>query len=237
MGPAEILPIVDGIRHTTPEHGRQLYDFILENRLGRCLELGFAYGVGTVWMAAAADQLGGKVVAVDRASVVRREPAAKDLLAKAGLTHAAELHYDPIGYTWHLQRKLEEYAADPFDFIFLDGAHTWDVDGFTFFLCDRVLKPGGWILFDDLTWTFRGSRGAMKADWVQKLTDEELDAPQIGLVWNKLVKTHPGYSEFREAGTWGWARKASRPGEDRKLIIEKAATRSFLSRALRKLGI
>lgn len=236
MMPEQILAVVRDTPHTPPDRGRQLYDFILEHRLGRCLELGFAHGVGTVWMAGAAKQLGGKVVGVDRASAVDRKPPAKELVAAAGLEPWAELHFDPVSYTWHLQRKLEEYIADPFDLIFIDGAHTWDVDGFAFFLCERILKPGGWILFDDLEWNYRGSPAAMAMPWVQALTDEEKNTAQVMLVWEKLVTTHPGFSEFVVDGSWGWTRKAAAAGEERTLRVVETKPH-LMRRVKRKLGL
>ena len=50
-----------------------------------------------------------------------------------------------------LMRAIE--AGHKYDFCFIDGAHTWDTDGFAFCLVDRMLRPGGWIIFDDLNWT------------------------------------------------------------------------------------
>lgn len=44
-----------------------------------------------------------------------------------------------------------------FDYVYIDGAHTWAVDGFAFLLCDMLLKPGGCIEFDDYHWTLRNS--------------------------------------------------------------------------------
>ena len=56
-------------------------------------------------------------------------------------------------------------SADPpeFDFVFLDAGHTWDVTGFAFFLVDRLLRPGGWLLFDDLNWSVTKSRSVSAA--------------------------------------------------------------------------
>jgi predicted O-methyltransferase YrrM len=62
----EIAAVVRNTPHTPPAKGRELHDFILKNKLKRCLELGFAHGVATVWMAGAIQKLGeGKVISVD----------------------------------------------------------------------------------------------------------------------------------------------------------------------------
>lgn len=50
-------------------------------------------------------------------------------------------------------------AGDPlrFDFVYLDGAHTFAIDGLAFFMVDLFLKPGGLLFFDDLHWTIERS--------------------------------------------------------------------------------
>jgi hypothetical protein len=51
--------------------------------------------------------------------------------------------------------KLLEVHADPiYDFCYIDGGHSWDVSGFGFFLVEKLVRPGGWLLFDDLDWTY-----------------------------------------------------------------------------------
>ena len=36
------------------------------------------------------------------------------------------------------------------------AASVWFI-GFAFFLVDRLLAPGGWMVFDDMDWTFASS--------------------------------------------------------------------------------
>ncbi|HEY3694818.1 class I SAM-dependent methyltransferase [Phenylobacterium sp.] len=235
MTPDRIVSIVKDTPHTPPRRGRQLYDFILQTPAPRCLELGFAHGVGTVWMAGAAEELNGKVIGVDILSAKERLPAAAQLVAEAGLDRFVELHFDPISYTWHLQRNLDDYAAEPFDFIFIDGAHTWDADGFTFFLCEKVLKPGGWILFDDLDWNYRGSAAAMSNPQVQALTDEEKDLQQVRAVWEKLVLPHPAFGNFTEDDGWGWAQKSLSADAPKVFRVTHTQRLSIADRVVRKL--
>lgn len=86
MKPTKVLQIVGETPHTTHDQGKALYDFILEHRLARCLELGFAHGVRTVWIAAALQELGtGKVISVDNMTVLNRKPSAQELVERAGL--------------------------------------------------------------------------------------------------------------------------------------------------------
>jgi predicted O-methyltransferase YrrM len=234
MTPAEIRAVVGNLPHTSHARGEELYRFIQEHRLTRCLELGFQHGVGTTWMAGAIQSLGsnGKVVAVDLLNKKQPIPSAFDLTNSAGLSSFVELYEDPISYTWHLKRNLDRYAKEPFDFIFIDGAHRWDTDGFAFFLADRVLKQGGWILFDDLDWTFASSSSIGSSAPVRAMTPEERDFPQVRAVWEQLVLTHPSYGNFIEEGGWGWAQKLLSP-EVRRLEIVKRT--SLLPKQIRKI--
>ncbi len=174
MTPEAIRAIVRDTPSTSHEGGRLLYDHVLRNQASRVLELGFAHGVGTVWLAGAIAALGrGKVIAVDYLPARNRRPDAPSLVREAGLEAIVELHFDPISYTWHLKRNLGRYAQEPFDFVFLDGAHSWDTDGFAFFLIDRILKVGGWILFDDLNWSYSTSASLKDTDFVKQMTEEQ----------------------------------------------------------------
>jgi predicted O-methyltransferase YrrM len=235
MSPEEIKSLVGTTPHTPPNRGRILYDFIRKHRLTRCLELGFAHGVGTIWIAGAVHSLGeGKVVAVDNQSALERAPSAEDLVNRAGLQHLVNLHFDPVSYTWHLKRNLEAYAQEPFDFVFIDGAHSWDTDGFAFFLVEKALRPGGWILFDDLDWSYSKSPAALTKEFVRSLTDEQKNTAQIREVWEKLVLQHPSFGNFIEDNGWGWAQKLANASEPRRLEIETAST-PLLERLIRKL--
>lgn len=190
---------------TSPERGRQLYDWVREHQPAECLELGFAHGVSTVYIAAALDANGGgRLTSVDNLSAREREPSARELLRRAGLEERAELVYEETSYNWFLHRTLRDRvskgAVEPlYDFCFLDGAHTWVDDGLAFLLVDRLLRPGGWILFDDLPW---------KLDERWEVPDEEKGLAQVQEVFDLLVATHPQYDRLESDGDWGWAHKS-----------------------------
>jgi transposase-like protein len=40
-----------------------------------------------------------------------------------------------------------------FDFCFLDGSHSWEVDGLAFYLVAGTMPVGGLFIFDDLDWS------------------------------------------------------------------------------------
>ena len=97
--------------------------------------------------------------------------------------------------------------APTFDFVFIDGAHTWEVDGLAFFLVDRLLEPDGWLLFDDVHWTLSASPTLHDSARVRALSEEERHTPQIMRVFSLLPMRQPGYDSFLVKGNWAWAHK------------------------------
>lgn len=101
-------------------------------------------------------------------------------------------------YNWPLMRMLAEHEKPVFDYIFLDGAHTWAHDALACLLADRLLVPGGYLDFDDYTWTLRRSpsmnpEAFPDVEWLY--TDEQIDARQVALVVDLLMRRDARYEE------------------------------------------
>lgn len=205
----KVAELVAGVPHMTRGQGKTLYDFVLSERPGRILELGFASGVSTCYLSAALDELGGDghILTIDRLNARDRKPTIDELLARCGLAHRATPVFADTSYTWELLHLLDQHPRPAFDFVFIDGAHTWDVDGFAFLLADKLLAPGGWVLFDDLDWTLDTSPTLKNMTWVRNLPPEQRETPQIRKVYELLVKPNPEYGNCREDKTWAWAQK------------------------------
>src|SRR5919198_3630038 len=60
-------------------------------------------------------------------------------------------------YNWSLMQLLAAHEEPIFDYVFIDGAHTWALDALAFCLVDRLLRDGGYVDFDDYRWTLRTS--------------------------------------------------------------------------------
>jgi len=217
-----------------PRLGRRLYDFILGEGPQRCLELGIGHGSSACYVAGALDELGaGSLTAVDLEPARRWQiPPIEELLDATGLQERVTVVREATSYTWFLRRKIEENSRPDgcdaaYDFCFIDGAKHWTTDGLAFFLVDKLLADGGWILFDDLGYTFRSvhSLGNTTTDFINTLemSDEELDTPHIDSVFRLLVMQHPEYGEFRvDDQWWGWAHKIRTT--NRRLVIDESYT-------------
>lgn len=207
MDVEQIKEVTRGVPHTPPEMGEKLYNFILENEFSSCLELGFAHGVGSLWIAGALDKLGqnGRLTSVDNMSAHDRDPNIFALLEKANLQEYVKPVFNPLGYNWFLMEHMEQ-GGETFDFCFIDGSHTWDVDGYAFLLVERLLRPGGVVLFDDLDWSYATSHALKNSEQVARMDPKRRDTAQIRKVFELLAKANAGY-ECWEADGWGYARK------------------------------
>lgn len=99
-------------------------------------------------------------------------------------------------YNWSLLRQIEGTPGPIYDYIYLDGAHIFLHDGLAFFLCDRLLKVGGCIDFDDYFWSVANSK------WIADRRHEYM----TDVVVDNLVVPNPRYEEvmphkvFRKIG-------------------------------------
>lgn len=204
---------------TTPSRGERLHQFVRDHRFNACLELGFAHGVGSVYIASALEASGGgRLTSVDIPSALLRHPTAEELLARARLSHRVDLVIDPDSYVWWLRGRLREQLRQDriepaYDFVFIDGAHTWDTDALAFALVDRLLIPGGWILFDDLSWI---PNDPVYSD----VPDDTRSIPHVREVWDLLVLTDSKYDELRTDGSWGYARKSLLPAPAMRTMVK-----------------
>ena len=182
----DVAAIVDGVPHMPKSHGRRIYDHVVENRLHHVMELGTAHGVSACYLGAAVDELGaGKVVTIDKKSALNLQPNIFDLKQQTGLGKLIVPLIAERSFTWELKRFLEQPEPPSFDFVFLDAGHIWDVTGFAFFLVDRMLRVGGWLLFDDLHWSVESS-SARDSSWARRLPQEEREARQVAAVFDTL---------------------------------------------------
>jgi len=241
----DVRSVVGDLPNMTLEQAEKITQFIADNQVETILELGFKHGVSTCYMAAALSELGrGSIVTIDLDWARAATPNIEELLDRIGERHRVKVFYEPTSYTWRMMRFLEEDPTLRFDFCYLDGAHSWFVDALAFFLVDRLLRPGGWILFDDLEWTFATSPGLREAEWVQRMPLDEQTIPQVRKVYELLVKTHPNYHNFRVEGGWAFAQKRDTKNLDTREIVTEQVVRvekihvglgDFLTRVANKL--
>lgn len=122
------------------DSGRLLFALVAPNAGCEVLEIGSSHGYSTIWLAAAARILGGRVVTLEQ------EPGKIDVwrrnIADAGLEEWAEL------VEGDAKETLSE-LEDGFDVVFLDA---WKDDYEVLFgLARTKLDPGGIVVADNVT--------------------------------------------------------------------------------------
>jgi len=196
------------IPYMSLKRAEQLKDFFKRYDIQKCLELGFCHGKSSAYIAAILKQRGkGHLITVDVKSAMDKNPNIIQMLNELNLSQWVTPYFEPISYTWRLMKMIKNNHPF-FDFCYIDRRHTWDNTGFTFFLVDKLLKSGGWILFDDLDFEYKFLLEQEGGHiWSLKMSKTELKTKQVRKVWELLVKKHPNYTNFSEDGWWGFAQK------------------------------
>jgi len=241
MDIVELYNEIEGVPYTPFDSGKQLFNFVVEKKFKNCLELGFAHGVSSCYIAAALDELGdGHLTSVDLQNV-ERHPSIETLLDKTNLARYVDVYREKTSYNWFLKKMIEAQTnnnmCEPlYDFCFIDGAKNWTIDGFAFFLVDKLLKPDGWILFDDYDWTY-ASINETVTDGVnhRDLGDDELNTPHIELIFKLLILQHPNYSNFTiYNNNWLFAQKTTQPNTQPIQVVHKTSFLNILNTVGRK---
>jgi predicted O-methyltransferase YrrM len=236
-----VAAAVDGVPYMRPEQGRTIYDHVRRTKPGAVLELGAAHGVGAAYIAAALDENGrGTVTTVDSTAGVYEDPTVEELMERIGLSHLVSVDRGSSTYTWFLKEQIDAHSDEAgncepqYDFVYLDGAKDWTIDGLAVFLIEKLLRPGGWLLMDDLDWTYSSWVGdRVGVVETTTLSAAERNEPHLRAVFDLIVTQHPSFTDLRiQDGWWGWARKA--PGEPRRLQLDTSRSmRSFIVAGMR----
>lgn len=200
------------------KNAQSLYKFIRKTKPEHVLELGIAHGTASCYIAAALDEnKKGKLTCVDLLEVKDYfTPTIEDQLQSLGLKKYVEIYRMQTGYNWFLHNDIKNqtfknYCDPKYDLIIIDGPKNWTIDSSSFFLTDKLLKPSGWILWDDYNWTYEEAdsrRNATDGISHRSLSTEERRIPHIKEIFHLLVMQHPNYHNFKiENKEWAWAQK------------------------------
>lgn len=122
--------------------GNYLIKIINENNFKECLEIGMAYGVSATYMLSINNV---KLTSIDPFQTTQWKSSAIELLKSLNFEKNHKLieekSYDA------LPSLLKDNKV--YDFIFIDGWHTFDYTLIDFFYADKLIKKGGIIVIDD----------------------------------------------------------------------------------------
>src|SRR5690606_25854059 len=215
----DLIPQIEGIPYTSPRRGSILYQHIIKTKPRQCLELGFAHGVSSCYIAAALDELGaGHLTCVDLETGKSFQPSIEELLTRTRLNNRVTVVREINSYTWFLKKEIERASRDGtcepvYDFCFIDGSKNWTIDACAFFLVDKLLRHNATLLFDDYMWTYQKheqATGKSATDGIthRALSKDEYATPAVRSIFDLLVMQHPNYGDFRiQDDSWAWATK------------------------------
>ena len=132
------------------------------------LEIGTYKGTGACFMGAMAKHYGGHVTTVDLPWTAthnkRLNVIAEDQLKRYNIDNVTVIRREDGAEGFIHDCLLNNHV--PFDFIYLDGGHTWKTTAALSIMCWTVLRSGGWLCMDDVEST----------KWVD-----------VRLVWERLI--------------------------------------------------
>lgn len=192
------------LRWMNEERADYMRSFIENHDIKDIIEIGFLYGKSSAYFAAILEDRGtGHLTTFDLKTALDREPNIFGILDSLQLSHRVTARMAERSYTWELAKLIQMEPRPLFDFCYYDGGHTWDTTGFGFLLVDMLLKPGGWIAFDDLNWTIDDDQSP---EWQAKFTHYSSDEKQsagVRMVYESIAP-HLGYDNFFEEKKFGW---------------------------------
>jgi len=209
MKPIAIHRTLGRLPYMTLEQGTYIYDIIKRENLSHVLELGFYHGVSSMYFAGALAEIeGGLCISIDRSAALSLEPNIYSLAEKCGLSDRLRIITSEWSYTYHLLELLEEGWRNRFDLIYVDGGHTWELTGMAVSLSAHLLRPGGWLLLDDLDWTVEKSYRRKQQEIPFRLA-APASLPGVRKAFEQLVKLDARFEQETEYRSWGVARRSS----------------------------
>jgi predicted O-methyltransferase YrrM len=136
-----IIKINSSIRY---EEGNYIKKIIEKNNFKKCLEIGFANGISSVYVLMNKDV---SLISIDPFQKTQWKSNGIKLLKKLNLNKRHKL-IEKKSYE-ALPELLKKYGEQYFDFIFIDGWHTFDYTLVDFFYSNLLLKINGIIIIDD----------------------------------------------------------------------------------------
>lgn len=148
------------------DEGRYLYDLVVKHNMTRTLEVGMAFGVSSLFIAQAHQDLGHGVfkvtpvgegfadddrslrphVAVDPFQSTQWESVGALNLMRARLRHLVDIMELESHFALP---NIARHEAGSFQLCFIDGMHLFDFTLLDFYYSDLLLAPGGFAVFDD----------------------------------------------------------------------------------------
>ncbi|WP_336513817.1 O-methyltransferase [Pollutibacter soli] len=131
---------------TNRDQCKFLQQIIRDKKASKTIEIGFAFGISTLAITEEVAKNGHRHVVIDRFENTGWHGNGLELLSMAGLSDAIEFYEE---YCYIILPELLKQGRK-FDFAYVDSTKLFDWLMVDFFYLDKMLEPGGVIVFDDL---------------------------------------------------------------------------------------
>ena len=131
------------------DEGMLIYNLIKDNKLNKTLEIGLATGISSIFICQALQDIKSpdSHTALDPYQTEQWKNVGIKNIEKAKLKDKLNVIQEKSEFA--LPVMANKYAST-YDFIFIDGFHTFDNTLIDFFYSNILLKVGGYIVIDDI---------------------------------------------------------------------------------------
>lgn len=117
----------------------------------------------------------------------------KQEYCKCGLVPIGNTHTLYDSFCWNLGKQVIELDGKDglFDLVYLDGAHSFLVSGLACALLKQLIRKNGYLIFDDLHWSYGNSpdrNPRVEPEILEQYTQEQVDTCQIQMVVDVFMK-------------------------------------------------
>lgn len=173
-------------------------DLFEKNNVQNCLELMPGMGKSSAFIATLLkdNNCAGHLTTIDLRKSKNLKPNIEEIIHQLKLDDVVTSYFERQSVNWGLMKLIKENPSPIYDFVLINGPGNWYETGYTFNLVDKLLKPGGIVIFDSLNWSYGSSLSLKNTDFVKNMDKDERESRQVRLVYDLLVKTHPSYEKF-----------------------------------------
>ena len=103
-------------------------------------------------------------------------------------------------YAWNISKILLEnikngLSTQIWDAVYLDGAHTFHVDAPTTCCLKEMIKTGGFLVFDDMTWCLFNSPTCNTPSMREYYSEEQFMTSHVEMIVNLFMRTDSRFYE------------------------------------------
>jgi len=124
--------------------GKYIAKMIEDNNCKKCLEVGMAFGISAFYILSNENT---ELISIDPFQKTQWNDGGVKLLKEFNFTSRHKCIYKKSYVA--LPELVQKEGEQKYDFIFIDGWHTFDYTLIDFFYTDKLLKIGGIIIIDD----------------------------------------------------------------------------------------